>query len=622
MEEIKGTSNRVLEVDLRTQKTEIYEITSEERMHYIGGKGLGLKLFYDRVEPGIDPLSADNIIAIMPGIIMGTSAPNSGRFDAVTKSPLTGIMTTSSCGGPFGIHLKTAGWDGLLIKGIAKEPTYLTLDKDGVKFHKADKLWGKSAIIAQKEISDNKSGALVIGPAGEKGVLFANVISGERFLGRGGMGAVFGSKNLKAIIAKGKFYKIVPVDQKGFDKIKKRAAKNIKTNYMTSDVYTKYGTNANLNGSNAANILPIRNFKDGQHEDAYKLSGEAMSNKHSTKHHVCKPCSILCGKKGTFEGETLPVPEFETIGLMGTNLEIFDSNYIAKWNWLCSNLAMDTISTGAVLGWVMEAAEKGLIKSNLKFGSTEGVEDALNEMVEGKTELGRDMAKGTRFLSNKYGGKDFAIQVKGLEMAAYEPRGAYGQGLNYATANRGACHLSSYPIALEIYFNLINPFATYGKAHFVKFQEDLTCLVNSVHTCQFTMFAYVFESLLTKMTPKPILSALMSYLPAIATKLIDYSVYQKLWQTISGMKMSSAAFIKAGERIHVLERYMNTLEGISKKDDTLPDRMLNEGRTSDPLQRVVPLEKMLSKYYKLRKFDENGIPTDELLKKLSIEKKA
>jgi len=303
---------------------------------------------------------------------------------------------------------------------------------------------------------------------------------------------------------------------------------------------------------------------------------------------------------------------------MGTNLEIFDSNLIAKWNWICSELGMDTISTGAILSWVMEATEKGLLKSNLKFGNPEGIEDAIYDMGLKRTEFGEEMSRGTRWLSKKYGGEDYAIHVKGMEMAAYEPRGAWGQGLNYATANRGACHLSAYPVAMEIYFNLLPAYTTRAKAHFVDFQENLTCIVNSVHTCQFTMFAYIFESPLTKMTPNYLLGKLMTYLPSVAIFLIDFGVYKKLWSTISGIKISSSAFIKAGERIHVLERYMNTLEGISRKDDTLPGRMLKEGRKSDPKKRVVPLKPMLDKYYKLKGFDKNGIPKPKLLKKLSI----
>ena len=470
----------------------------------------------------------------------------------------------------------------------------------------------------QEEISDKKSGAVVIGQAGENQVSFANIVSDERFLGRGGMGAVMGSKNLKGIVATGKAYKIMPKDLKGFNKIKKRSGKNIKSNKMTSDVYTKFGTNANTNPSNAAGILPVRNFSDGQHDEAYKLSGEALSSKHTTKHHTCKPCSILCGKQGQFDDKNRPVPEFETMGLMGTNLEIFDSNIISKWNWICSELGMDTISTGAILSWVMEATEKGLVKSNLKFGEPKGIEEAILDMGLQRNEFGIEMSKGTRWLSKKYGGEDYAIQVKGMEMAAYEPRGAWGQGLNYATANRGACHLSAYPIALEIYFGLLPAYSTLAKAHFVDFQENLTNIVNSVHTCQFTMFAYVFESPLTKMTPDFLLGNLMTFLPAVAIKLIDFGVYKKLWSTISGYKISSGAFIKAGKRIHVLERYMNTLEGISRKDDTLPGRMLKEGRKSDPKGRVVPLEPMLNKYYKLKGFDNNGIPTAKTLKKLSI----
>lgn len=342
-----------------------------------------------------------------------------------------------------------------------------------------------------------------------------------------------------------------------------------------------------------------------------------MKEKHDTKHHTCKPCSIWCGKKGTFGGKQVPVPEFETVGLMGSNIGVFDTEKIAEWNVICSEMGIDTISTGGTLAWVMEAAEKGLVQSSLTFGSPEGISDALHDIAYARG-FGKEMGMGVRFLSEKYGGKDFAIHVKGLEMAAYDPRGAFGQGLAYAVANRGACHLSSYLIALEVYFNLLKPFATRAKPEFVRLFESLTCCVNSLHTCQFTMFPYTLEPPLTKYTPPPVLGFMMQNIPKIAVKLVDFSIYTGFWSAVTGIKISNSDFFKAGDRIHVLERYMNTREGISRKDDTLPPRLLNEGRKDDPLNRTVPLEKMLKHYYKIRGYDKDGIPTEKTLRRLGI----
>jgi len=323
---------------------------------------------------------------------------------------------------------------------------------------------------------------------------------------------------------------------------------------------------------------------------------------------------------GNFGGQQLPMPEFETTVLLGSNIGIFDEVLIAQWNRICGDMGMDTISAGGTIAWVMEAAEKGLIKSSLKFGSPAGVTEALKSMATGKG-FGAEMAKGSRWLSKKYGGEDFAIQVKGLEMAAYDPRGSFGHGLSYATANRGACHLSTSLMVVEVFFNMAKPYNTSAKPVLAKFFENLYASVNSMHTCQFTSFAYTLQPPVVKLTPVFLLRQFMTYTPKIALLLMDVSVWNRLWSGITGIKLNQWQMMKAGERMHVLERYMNTREGISRKDDTLPERFLTEGRECDPKERTVPLEKMLTKYYRERGYDQNGIPKDKLLKKLGILKK-
>lgn len=617
--EIAGSSNKVLEVDLSNKSYTVYQVTDEERKMFLGGKGLGLKLIYDRMPAGVDPLGKENMIVFTPGVLMGTGAPCSGRFSAVTKSPLTGIMDHASCGGPFGMALKTAGWDGLLVKGKSETPVYLVVTSAGVEFKDASALWGKDAYETQDLLGKNKNaGAAVIGQAGENKVLFANIVSGRRYLGRGGMGAVMGSKNLKAVYAIGGTYKIVPKEKEKFDKIKKLATKRINANAVTSNMIRRFGTNNLVTYTNMAGIMPIRNFTSGSSDNAYKLTGEYYSENFNTKHHTCKPCTILCGKAGKFNGRELSVPEYETVGVMGSNLEIFDPVKIAEWNDLCGKFGMDTISMGGTLAWVMEAGEKGLIKTDLKFGSPEGIEQAIEDTANGRG-FGREMGQGSRALAKKYGGEDFAIQVKGMEMAAYDPRGSYGIGLNYAVANRGACHLSSTVMAQENFVHVLDPYSTIGKHVWVKFFEDFYCAMNSLHTCTFTSFAYILENPLIKYSGFFYLKIVMGLLYPVATKVADISIYHKFWSTITGLKMSRSEFLRAGERIHILERYMNTREGITAKDDTLPGRMLHEGRLNDPKKRVVPLEKMLKKYYRIRSYDANGKPTSGIMKKLSLE---
>jgi aldehyde:ferredoxin oxidoreductase len=588
---------------------------------YLGAKGLGLKLLYDRLTPGLDPLGEENYLAFMMGVFMGTGAPCSGRFAALTKSPLTGIMLASSCGGPFGMALKTAGYDGLLVTGRSENPVCLVIDDQGATFEDATPYWGMDGEKTQEILrKDNKMGHLTIGPAGENRVPIANIRSGDRFLGRGGMGAVMGAKNLKAIVAKGGAFSIVPKNPERFEKYKKKATAYINRDSPTL-LYRKFGTSSNVDWCNKGGILPVNNFRGGRAAAAEKISGKAMQERYQTRHHTCKPCTILCGHTGTLaDGSVHTVPEYETVGLLGPNLGIYDPDRIVEWNDLCGRLGMDTISAGAILGWVMEAGEKGLLSTSLKFGSPEGVKEAIEDMAEGKG-FGLEMGRGTRWLSGKYGGADFAIQIKGLEMAAYDPRGSWGQGLSYAVANRGACHLSGYTTGLEVLFGFLNPYTTGAKPRFVYFFENLYAAINSLQTCQFTSFAYVLEPPIVKYTPKFLLGLTMQYFPAVAIMLMDVSLFSKLYSAVTGIRMCQWEMLKAGRRVHTLERLMNTREGIRRKDDTLPERFLKEGRGCDEAQHTVPLHDMLDDYYKLRGYGHQGVPYTKTLRKLGIEVK-
>jgi aldehyde:ferredoxin oxidoreductase len=617
--EIIGTSNRVLEVNLTDRSLKIVTISDSDRKLFLGGKGLGLKLFRERVPPGADPLGPENLLVFMMGVMMGTGAPCSGRFAAVTKSPLTGIMLSCSCGGPFGMALKTAGYDGLIIGGSSAVPVYLTIDADDATFEDAASLWGLNTRETQARIAaGKKAGALAIGPAGENRVLFANVAAGHRFLGRGGMGAVMGAKNLKAVVALGGTHRITPRHPAAFEALKRKAIRQIDANHFTGHVYRRFGTSANVNLCNRGGILPVHNFRDGTHAKAQDVSGEAMQRKYNTRSSTCVPCKILCGHKGTYsDGSVHQIPEYETVSLLGTNIGVFDSDQITAWNELCGRLGLDTISTGSVIAWAMEAGEKNLFETDLKFGSPQGVSETI-QAIAARQGRGNELAEGTRRLAAKYGGADFAIQVKGLEMAGYDPRGAWGQGLAYAVANRGACHLSATTFALEVFMGYLNPFTTRAKAPFVAFFENLYAAVNSLHLCQFTAFAHVLEEPIVKYTPKWLLGLNMQYLPRIARKLIFIPTLTGLYNSVTGLNLSQGEFLRAGERIHTLERYMNTLEGISRKDDTLPARFLREGRSGDPDGRRVPLEPMLDEYYHERGYDSRGVPAPRTLERLGL----
>ncbi len=622
MTEITGSTNKLLTINVSQQSWEVKRIEEKNRTSYLGGKGLGLKIYYDTLRDhlaDIDPLGKENPLIFMAGVFTGTGAVCSARFAGVTKSPLTGIMITSSCGGPFGGALRTAGYDGLLISGKSDSPLYVEITSGNVMFHDAQKIWGMDTEETQKAAGLSKwDGELVIGPAGENGVLYANIKSGHRFLGRGGMGAVMGSKNLKAVVVRGHAYKVRPAAKQMFHKVRSRASRFIAKNEF-SDKYRSFGTAYNVLPGIKAGYVPVRNFKY-RTDDRFKLlSGEAMAEKYGTSSSSCIPCSIQCGHKGTFpDGTVKQIPEYETTGLWGPNIDNYDSDKIGEWNLLMNRLGLDTISTGGTVSWAMEAGERGLRKTELRFGRTDNIAGIIDDIAYRRGE-GAELALGSRTLSSRYGGKDFAIQVKGLEMAAYDPRGAWGQGLSYAVANRGACHLSAFPVALEVLFRFLDPYTTKAKAFWVDFFENFYAALNSLQTCQFTSFAYLLEPFPVRIFPGFLLKRAMQYLPSIAVRFLNFGVLNKTWESITGIKLSQKDFLRAGRRIHLLERYMNTQMGISQKDDTLPGRFLTEKDTNHPVNKTVSLKPMLETYYKRKGYDEHGRPGKKDLKALGID---
>ncbi|HOJ98811.1 MAG TPA: aldehyde ferredoxin oxidoreductase family protein [Termitinemataceae bacterium] len=620
-ERIIGESRKYLEIDVSTRTFQVFSPSEEDLTDYLGGSGLGLKLIYDRLGErlgSIDPLGPDNILAFMMGSFLGTGAPCSARFAGITKSPLTGIMATSSCGGPFGLACKTAGWDGLLIRGRATVPLVLRINREGVRFEEARELWGLETGETQARVLKSpKEGALVIGPAAEQGVLYANIRSGDRYLGRAGLGTVMASKNIKAIVATGRDYTIDARDRWTFERLNKKAKKMIQQNSFVQG-YRDYGTPYNVRFGVQAGYMPVRNFRDRTDPRWEALSGQAMAERYRTSHAVCAYCVVLCGHKGTYpDGKIRHIPEYETIGVWGGNIGNYDPDLIGLWNERMNELGMDTISAGVTVSWAMEAAEKGLRPSELSFGKTDNILKIIEDIAYRRGE-GAELALGSRRLAERYGGLDFAIQVKGLELAAYDPRAGWGHGLNYAVANRGGCHLNAYPIGLEAIFGFLPPYSTRAKARWVAYMEDLFSAINATQTCLFSIFGYLLEPPLVKLTPQPILRLAMTYMPRLAQALLDYSGLSGLVGAITGRRLTMKDYFLAGRRSHVLERYMNTLCGISRKDDTLPQRFLTEAQTAHPVLSTVRLEPMLRQYYRIKGYDAEGRPTLRTLKKLGI----
>jgi aldehyde:ferredoxin oxidoreductase len=616
--------NNYLEINLTDYCVSEHEITNEDRRLYLGGKGIGLKLLYDRlsdgrIPPGTAPLSPENCIVIMNGVMVGSGAPCTGRWSTVTKSPLTGLYTHSSCGGPFGMALQKAGFEGVLITGKAKEPVYIVINSEGAEIKSAAKLWGLETGAAQEALKLGKEdGACVIGPAGESGVLYANVRSGHRYVGRGGIGAVFGSKNVKALVALTGDAEVRPVRARRFAKRKKKAVKMINRNTFAAKTFRKYGTSVNIQPCNRAGVLPVRNFTLRTTPEAEMVSGEVFAEKYNSKPSTCRPCTILCGHKGTHtDGTVHQIPEYETVGLFGPNLEIYDTDFITACNDRCGELGMDTISAASVIGWTMEAGERNLFSTGLRFGEAEGIVETL-EKIAYKKEEGADLARGVRFLSEKYGGTEFAAHVKGLEMAAYDPRGAWGQALGYAVANRGGCHLSSYMVGMEVVFPYLEPYSVKSKADWAVFFENLFAAVNSLHTCAFLTFPYLLEPVIPKYLPEAALKLAMRLIPGMSQLLMSWGMFNGFFTDITGIRMSQTQFLRAGERVHVLERYMNNLEGVRRGDDVLPARFLDDDRSNYPRKAAIPFRALLSDYYRKRGYDGEGMPGRKILQRLGI----
>ena len=611
-----GVNDRVLEIDLTSGETDDYRIPREYRKEFLGGKGLALRLLADRMEPGCDPLGDDNRVAIMTGPMSGSPFPSSARFAVVSKSPLTSLMVSSICGGPFGYNLKRTGYDGIILRGSCRKPSYITITDDEVTIGDASGLWGKDTFETQHLLSA-EGHSLVIGPAGERRVRFACLVSGRRYAGRGGIGAVFGAKNLKGVAVKGT-RKLTQADPDRLDRLIKTGRRWLKRNHKTAESLPRYGTPAFVNLNNEFGILPTCNFQSGRFPGAPSISGEKLNRDHFLKNEGCPSCPIRCGRIAQFGKREMASPEYESTAMLGSNLGIDDIDAVASNSEWCNRLGMDTISAGGVLGFAMEMTEKGLLESDLRFGHSENIPETL-EKIAFRKDIGDELAEGVRRLSQKYGGGDFAMHVKGLEIPAYDPRGCYGQGLAYATTNRGGCHLSGGTHPMAVVNGFLDPLSTQAKPEMVIFLQNLYDALNSSVECLFTIYAFVEETTILQKTPRKLLNFFLQNFPNLALAMIDVGIYPSALSATLGVKISRNAFLRAGERTFNLERLLNLREGLDTAMDTLPPRLLREPLDEDP-ERVVPLETMLEKYYVLRGWSPGGIPAPTTMKHLDLER--
>ena len=484
-----GYMNKSYDVDLSSGQVNVLEINPEDRALYLGGKGIGVRLLYDNTPAGLDPYDEQMLLVFSTGPVTGTAAPQSNRFVVTTKSPLTGAIGTSTSGGSFATKLKKAGIDVLVVRGRAENPVYLECTEQGVAIKDASHLWGKGANETSESLPKG-FGKAVIGPAGENRVRFAAIVSDDRVAARTGCGAVMGAKNLKAVIANGK--KKVPIADKGkFKQFQKKMTAFLLAHPMTGKILPQLGTANIVNSAAGRNILPVMNFKKGSDIRATAITGERLAAEHLKKRVGCTSCPIVCGRGIERDGKVKKGPEYETIGLMGSNIGAFDLERIFEWNELCDDLGMDTISTGGVIGFATELTEKEMLDSDLSFDSHDGISGLLDDIAH-RRGLGDDLAEGVKRMSDKYGGREFANHVKGLELPAYDPRGCYGQGLEYATTNRGGCHVQGATMFLEATGPLsVDPLSTKAKPELVILQQNLSAAITSSVFCMFSAYAMI-----------------------------------------------------------------------------------------------------------------------------------
>lgn len=633
-----GYMGRVLQINLSTGDVTDYPWTDKDRELYIGGKTMAAKILYDTLTGRENAYSEENPLIISTGPLTGTGAPSSSRFNISSLSPQTGFISSSNCGGTFGYHLKRAGIDALIITGRREERTWIEIDNGSVTFHNADDLWGTRVtecqrLLAEKMSSkrgcDIKFGKLCIGPAGENLVRYSAVISDERAAGRTGMGAVLGWKNVKAIAVCGNHD--TPVhDPSATKKWCQKWFRYLRNHPLTGNQLPRMGTAGLVSSMQMRGLLATKNYTEGRFEHFDKVNGETLAEEYNIVNKGCLSCPIKCARTVTVEGEDVKGPELETLGLLGGGILNKDLYHILKWNKELDDLGLDTISASNTLAYAMEANERGLWNNGLKFGDIESISKIWDDIAY-RRGIGNELAEGSKRLSEKYGGKEFAMQSKGLELAAYEPRRAVGQGLGYAVSNRGGCHLNGgYLVILEGLGLNIDAQTPHSKADFTMMFQDLMEMISATGQCLFTSYAFFPGFLITRPNGAIATAAnkllphlgwairLMNKFPRVLAFHLPVFHHTKMMQKAVGMPMTFGKYLQTGERGFNLERAVNVRFGVSAAKDSLPKRLTDVPQDPNDPRTRVPLEQMKKIYYQARGWDKSGIPTCRTLKKLKI----
>ncbi len=610
---------KVLRVNLTQGTCQAEPLNMEWANEYLGQRGLATKYLASEIDPKVDPLSPDNKMIWATGPLTGTMASTGGRYSVITKGALTGAIACSNSGGYFGAELRFAGWDMVIFEGKSPKPVYLYIENEKAELLPADYIWGKSVWDTEPLIKKRHQDPLIrvscIGRAGENQVLFAAILNDlHRAAGRSGVGAVMGSKNLKAIAVRGTKGVTNIRDPKAFMKITFEKKKVLAENAVTGQGLPKFGTQVLMNVINEMGASPTRNHRDVQFEGAGKISGEAMHVSRSTDgkpnlvaNQACFGCTIACGRISTIDETHWTVKnkpeywgasgglEYESAWSLGNACGVDDLDALTYSNFLCNEDGMDPISFGATVGAVMELYEMGVLKKEeigieAPFGSAEALIKLTEWTAKGEG-FGKVVGLGSKRLCEKYGHPGLSMSVKGQEFPAYDGRALQGMGLGYATANRGACHLRGYTVSAEVLGIPVkmDPQATEGKPELLKEVQDGAAVVDSSGLCVFTTFAWTLNDI------------------------------QPQIQAACEGDWSMEKLTLMGERIWNLEREFNNAAGFTAKDDTLPPRLLKEGCTTGPYKGAVThLDKMLPVYYKVRGWTPEGVPTTETRQRLGL----
>ncbi len=595
---------KILRVNLSTGSIRKEDVNQHLLKQYFGGRGLASKILVDEIDPKVDPLSADNKLIMANGLLSGLPGPTTGRYMVITKSPLTGCIASSNSGGHFGAELRKAGYLVIIFEGKSSAPVYLSIQDDKVEIKSAAHLWGldvhQTTDKLMEEVGDAKARVSCIGPAGEQLSKIAAIMNDkDRAAGRSGVGAVMGSKNLKAVVVRGNL--TIDIDEKEkFQEVVRAKNKKVKEDGVAGEGLPKLGTKVLDNIINQGGLYPTNNFQFATFKDVAEVCGEALvEKKYLKKNKACFSCPIACARVVELpDGSKGEGPEYESGWSFGADCGVKDLFAIVKANFLCNELGLDTISAGCTIAAAMELYEKGYIPKEdlengpeLVFGSSEAVVYYTQKMGRCEGKLGKLMAEGSYRLGEAYGHPELAMVVKKQELPAYDPRGVQGHGLQYATSNRGGCHVRGYMISPEIlgYPQKLDTQVLEGKPQWVKTFQDLTAVIDALGFCLFSSFPFGGD---------------------------DYS---ELLNAATGFGMTTEAMMQVGERIWNLERQFNMAAGITPADDTLPPRLLNEP-LPDGVQKgaTSKLKELLPLYYKIRGWDERGYISDAKRQELGL----